>query len=69
VVGALWLPIFLEGFTSPSGEAEVCRGFERFDDVVGAQARPKLPPKAPISPKTSLQGSGGMEVDFHVLSD
>jgi hypothetical protein len=41
----------------------------RFDDIMGAWARRKMSPEAPISPKTFPQGSDGMEVDFRASSD
>jgi hypothetical protein len=50
----------------PRARQKYAEGVERFDDIMGAQARRKLPRKAPISPETFPQGSGGMEVDFHV---
>jgi hypothetical protein len=66
--GALWLLVLPEGSTCPSGEAEVREGVERFDDVMGARARQKLPHEAPMSPETFPHGSGGVEVDFRASS-
>jgi hypothetical protein len=68
-LGASWLPILPEGSTCPSGEVEYAEVVGRFDDVMGAQARWKLSPEAPISPETFSQGSGWMEVDFRASSD
>jgi hypothetical protein len=66
--GPPWLPILPEGSTCPSGEAEVRQGVERFDDIMGAQARRKLVLGAPISLETIPQGSDGMKVDFRAAS-
>jgi hypothetical protein len=63
------LPILLWGSAGPSGEVEVRRGCQAFDDVMGPRARQKPLPETPISPETFLQGSGGMEVDFLASSD
>jgi hypothetical protein len=43
-------------------------GVGRFDDVIGAWARRKLPPEASIMPEASLQGSGEIEFVVRVLS-
>jgi hypothetical protein len=67
-LGGPWLPVLPEGSTCPSGEAEVREGVERFDDIMGAWVRQKLPPEAPMSPETFPHGSGGVEVDFRASS-
>jgi hypothetical protein len=59
--GPPWLPVLPDGSTCQA-RRKYAEGVGRFDDVMGAQARRKLPPKVPISPKTFLQGSGGAEV-------
>jgi hypothetical protein len=46
----------------PWARRKYTEGVGRFDDIMGAQARQKLPPEAPISPETFLQGSSGAEV-------
>jgi hypothetical protein len=45
------------------------RGSGAFDDITGARARQKMPPKAPISPETIPQGSGGMEFVIRASSE
>jgi hypothetical protein len=62
-----WVP-----WLGPHGSSSCQRSTEgvgHFDDVMGARARWEMPPEASISPETFPQGSGGMEVDFHALSD
>jgi hypothetical protein len=53
----------------PRARWRYAKGVEHFDDVMGSQARQKLPPEAPISPKTFSQGSDGMEFVIHATSD
>jgi hypothetical protein len=53
----------------PQARRKYVKGVRHFDHVMGARARRKLPPEAPISPETFPQGSSGMEVDFRASSD
>jgi hypothetical protein len=53
----------------PLARRERAKGVRRFDDIMGAWTRRKMPPKAPILPETFPQGSGGIEVDLRASSD
>jgi hypothetical protein len=62
-------PSFQRAPRVPRARRKYAEGVRLFDDVMEARARRKLPLEAPISPETSPQGSGGMEVDFRASSD
>jgi hypothetical protein len=60
--GSLWLIILPEGYTCPSGEAEVNRGGQALLMTPRGLGRGgEMTPEAPVSPETSPQCSGGME--------
>jgi hypothetical protein len=53
----------------PRARWKYIEGVGRFDDIMGARTKQKLPPEASISPEIFSQGSGGIEVDFRASSD
>jgi hypothetical protein len=68
--GVPWLTILLEGYKCPSGEAEVTRGGRVLSMTPRGLGRGgEMSPEAPISPKTSPQGSGRMEFVVRAASD
>jgi hypothetical protein len=53
----------------PRVRQKYAEGVRRFDDVIGARARWKMPLEAPMSPESFPQGSGGMEFVVRASSD
>jgi hypothetical protein len=68
--GSPWLTILPEGYTCPSGEAEVSRGgWARSMTPWGLRRGREMSPEVPILPETSPQGSGRMEFVVRAASD
>jgi hypothetical protein len=68
--GSPWLTILLEGYTCPSGEAEVSRGGRALLMTSrGLRRGREMSSEALISPETSLQGSGGWSLSFRATSN
>jgi hypothetical protein len=68
--GSPRLTVLLEGYTCPSGEAEVSREGRTLSMTLWGVGRGEgMSPEVPISPETSPQGSGKMEFVVRTASD